>query len=207
MSLSTYALITLDELKAVLQIAGSGQDDLLERVINRASESIEAYLGREIVTRGSITEYHTVDVERRDLYLGQYPLTTVTTVKEGGWSGGSWTAQATLTANTDFLTDTAAGKLVRLLASWMVGLESVQVVYTAGYATTAAVPEAIKDVALSLAARKYSQIRRGGDFAAQTITDGMGSVSRFLPADLLKVEREALATFREWRYGTGPRRA
>lgn len=209
--LSTYALITLDELKEVLQLAGSGQDAVLEGVINRASESIETFLGRELVTRGSLTEYHTRDSSGCDLYLGQLPLTTITTVKEGAWSGGTWTASATLVANTDYVADMAAGKLSRLSSgaqgSWARGFESIQVVYAAGYATTAAVPQAIKDVAIALAARKFGQIKRGGDFSAQSVSDGIGSVSRFLPADLLRMDREALAAFRLWNYGTQPRRA
>lgn len=194
MSVSTYALVSLAELKGVIGIdaAATGQDATIEGVINRASEAIEAYLQRQIVTRGSLTEYHAMSPRAILLNTLQWPITSVTSVQEGQWSG-SWTAAATLTAGTDYVADNAAGQLVRLYTFWQPGFDGVKVVYAAGYASTSVVPGPIKEVCLGLAARKYGQIRRGGDFGAQTTTDAMGTVSRFLPSELLKMEKDALA--------------
>lgn len=205
MALSTYALIDLDELKPVLSIdvVQAGLDTLLEGIVGRASETIEKFLARQIVTRGSRTEYHTIDSTGRDtLLLAQYPIATLTSVAEGSWVAGTWTAAATLAEGTDFVKHAEVGRLVRISGAWRTGHESVKVVYAAGYATTALVPGPIKDVCLSLCARKYSQIRRGGDFGASTISDAVGSVTRFLPSELLANEQASLAPWRNADYAT-----
>lgn len=207
MSLSTYALVTVDELKEVLGIAASGQDAVLEGVIGRATSAIEAVLGRQLVTRGTLTEYHTVEGRTAALVALQFPITTITSVQEGIWSGGSWVPGVTLTAGSGYVADNAAGRLVKLGAFWQVGVDAVKFVYEAGFADSTAVPGDIKDVCLKLAGRKYSQIRRGGDFGAQTTTDAMGSVSRFLPSELLREEKEALSPWRSGNYAPTGRAA
>ena len=67
-------------------------------------------------------------------------------------------------------------------------------------------PGAIKDVCLSLAVRKYAEQRRG-QAGAQSITDGMGSVTRYLPADLLRIEQDQLWQWRDLHQSTTGRRA
>jgi len=208
----TYALASVADLKQVVSIdsLNTGQDSVLELVIKRTSESIETYCQRHFVTRGEITEYHTPLSYCADLYLGQYPVIAITSVKEGSWSGGAWTVGLTLTANSDYLLASNSGRLLRMSAGasafWPMGLDAVQVAYTAGYADTASVPGPIKDVCLSVAARKYSQIRRGGDFSAQSSTDAMGTVSRFLPADLLSLDQKQLYPWRQIVQSTTGRR-
>lgn len=202
MALSTYALVSEAELKGILSIDVTqvGQDSVIQGVINRASEAIETFLGRQIVTRGSITEYHTTDGYLDVLISNQFPVTTVTSIKEGEWSGGVWTAATTLTASTDYVYEAASGRFFRLNSKWKAGRDGVQLVYAAGYANTAAVPGPIKEICLNLAARRYSQIKRGGDFAAQTVSDAVGSVTRFLPSELLTMERQALYAWRSHNY-------
>ncbi len=209
MSLSTYALVTVDEYKTVHSLQGSGMDAALEAVINRVSDMLEAYLGRLVVTRTivgtpatRITEYHTLDSLRSALFLSQYPVITITSVDEGFWSAGTWTSSASFTEGTDYIADKASGKLTRISSgfagSWFCGFEGVRVVYSAGVATTADVPQAIKDVALSLAGRKFREAQRGGE--AQQIQDGLGMTTRFMPSELLRMEKEALGPWRSWDY-------
>jgi hypothetical protein len=202
MSLSTYALASVDELKQKLSISPeqAGQDVTLENILNRASEAIEAFLGRHIVTRGAKTEYHTVSYGRSRLVALQFPVISVTSVKEGAWSAGTWTAAATLTVGTDYVQDATTGLFIRLSACWHSEQDGVQLVYSGGYASTAAVPAPIKAKCLAIAAREYSQLRRGGDFAAQTISDAAGSVTRFLPAELLRSEQADLVHWKTGNY-------
>ena len=207
MSLSTYALITTDELKTALSLSGTTMDAVIEGIINRVSDMLEAYMGRHIITRGGtgITEYHSFDSLRSELFLTQYPIATISSVKEGYWSGGTWVATTTLTILSDYVADMPAGKLIRLssggCASWATGFETVQIIYAAGVAATANVPQAIKDVALSLAARKFREVQRGGE-AAQQYQDGLGMITRFMPSELLRMEKEALGPWRSWDYST-----
>lgn len=199
MSLSTYALITPDEIKEALSLQGTGMDVPLENLANGVSDTVETALRRKIVSRGSLTEYHTLERDVSQITLTQRPILSITTVKEGGWWSGAWTAQLVLTANVDYLSDKPAGKLMRMSGntptSWMLGIDSVQVVYTAGLAaTTALVPAAIKRVALKLACREFQEMRRGGE-GAQQMNDGMGFVTRFMPSELLRLEETALGPF------------
>ncbi len=208
MSLSTYALVTVDELKTAFSLQGSAMDATLEAVINRVSDMLETYLGRLVVTRTTatpatrITEYHTLDSLRSALFLTQYPIITLTSVDEGTWSAGTWTSSASLAEGTDYIADKPSGKLVRISSgcagSWLTGFEGVRVVYSAGVVDTAGVPQAIKDVALSLAARKFKEAQRGGE--TQQVQDGLGMVTRFMPSELLRMEKEALGPWRSWDY-------
>ena len=65
--------------------------DLAEAVITGSSAIIEDYLHRELVTRGTITEYHWLERASHELYLSSYPLITVTSVHEDAtrdvWGG------------------------------------------------------------------------------------------------------------------------
>lgn len=207
--LSTYALISPEELKTALgNLSGAAMDATIEGIINRVSDMIEAHLGRLIVTRTvpatpatRITEYHTLDSSRSVLFLSQYPIITLTSVDEGWWSAGTWTSSLTLTAGTDYIANNPSGKLVRIsggmAGGWLCGMESVRVIYSAGVASTADVPQGIKDVALSLAGRKFRELQRGGD-SAQQVMDGLGMTTRFLPSELLRMEKDALSAYRPW---------
>lgn len=205
--LSTYVLASKNELKRALLIAttdtlADDKEDLLSDCIEFASDEIERFLDRLLVTRGSITEYHTAAPQFAErLYLTQYPPITITSVQEGQWASGTWTAGTTLTASTDYLSEAAAGILIRQsgadVTAWSAGFERVKVVYTAGYATTAAVPIEVRRVAVALASRRFSEMSRGQG-GAQSISDGMGSVTRFLPSELLRMEKEALGSFRRF---------
>jgi hypothetical protein len=206
-ALSTYVLASKNELKRAIGLGTTDtltddQEDKLADALEYASAEIEAFLCRLLVTRGAITEYHTASSQIQDgtaLYLTQHPVITMTSVTEGYWDSGAWSAQDTLTANEDYASDVAAGTLIRLSGSnrtaWDAGHERVRVVYTAGYATTAAVPQGIRGVCVDLAARKHATWTRG-QAGAQSISDGMGSVTRFLPAELLTMEQHKLMLFR-----------
>lgn len=215
-TLSTHSLLTYDEVCRACGVptpgptTGDKWESLLD-VAERATDDLEQALGaRLLVTRGAITEYHTPMPQiPAVLYLGQFPVISITTVKTGYWgSSGSWVAIETLTAGTDYVVDTERGTLTRVSsgapAAWDSGFETVQVVYSGGYANTASVPQRIKRVAAALAGRMLSATSRG-QTDAQTISDGMGSVTRFLPAELLAMERAALAS--ERRYHTTGRAA
>ncbi len=219
-TLSAYSLLSLDETLRACGIATSPAPtgDTLNKLLDvaeRVTDEIEAFLERQIVTRGSpaITEYHTLGVsesllglqvanERQGavLQLGQFPIIAITSVAEGAWAAGTWTASYTLTSS-DYTADTAAGRLIRRsggdTTSWASGFDSVKVVYTAGYSATATVPQRIKRVAAALAARMWGGEKRG--YAdAQSVNDGLGSITRFMPAELLRMERAALASERRY---------
>ena len=212
-TLSTYALASLDEMKRacgvdVLTVQAEGNNflDNLFDSLEFASDEIERFLERHLVTRGALTEYHTADkAQRSELFLGQFPVISITSVTEGYWSAGAFVTGTTLIAGTDYINDAATGRLIRLSGadqySWQSGFERVKVVYAAGYANTAAVPDKIARVCLALAARRFHEVN-SQSAGVQSKTDGLGTVTRFLPAELLRMEQDALAGERR-HYTTG----
>jgi len=59
-SLSAYSLVSLEEIKETLSVSGASKDGALESILNGVTDEIEEYVGRQIVSRGSLTEYHTM---------------------------------------------------------------------------------------------------------------------------------------------------
>lgn len=72
------ALDTIDNVKDVLGIATGGDDDLIEQLQTMADAFVELHCGRSFVG-GTFTEYH--DASERLLFLVNYPVTAVTSVK------------------------------------------------------------------------------------------------------------------------------
>lgn len=211
--ISTYALASLDEMKRACGLnaltpltEGSNLLDNLYDSLEFASDEIERFLERQVVTRGNLTEYHTADsADPCVLYLRQRPIILMTSVIEGYWSAGAFVTSTTLVAGTDYIAETAAGRLIRLSGadptSWASGFERIKVVYSGGYATSAAVADKITRVCLSLAARRFNEVN-SGQAGMQSKTDGLGTVTRWLPAELLKMEQDALAAERRY-HATG----
>lgn len=202
MSLSTYALVSLTELKDHLSVGGAGKDVALEDIINRVSDEIEQYLDRQIVTRGSLTEYHTFTEGACELRTLERPITAVTTVHEDTSLPRTYAATTLLVSGTDYHAVNPSGVIRRingagLLRSWATGYRAIKVVYAAGYASTAAVPTRIKTVALRYAALIWDEQKRGA-FGVSGASDSLGNYTRFASAQLNSDLRAALAPERRW---------
>jgi hypothetical protein len=157
MALWTYALRTVAQVKTSLPLTGSGIDTLIEDCINEASAMVEDAWGRQIVSRGSLTEFHPRDPtavlvsappliygydpllpaspSRPALYVNEWPIVSVTTVNED--SSRTYGGASLLAANTDYIVNNPVGKLTRVAGSlprsWVWSWRAVKVVYIAGY--------------------------------------------------------------------------
>jgi len=206
--LSTYALISLAELNSALGVDAQTdannrpQDDRKEVIINGASLAIEQWLDRHLVTRGSLTEYHTPEPGQTKLYLGEWPVTSVTTVHEHtSWAttalASRYPASTLLVADTDYQADKPTrepdcfGALLRLTGSWASGFRVVKVVYAAGYATTSVVPKAIKAACIELCGLMWRD-RSKNEFGVISRTDATGSITRNVPAILTDLMQSQL---------------
>ena len=203
MSLWTYAIITAAELKAELsgssQIVPEADKADLESACNRASAAVEGLLRREVVTRGSVVEYHSPSRPACHLSLLQYPVISVTSIYEDEDWPRTYGAAYLLTASTDYQVVGVNGKVARLtssgLSTWACGWRTIKVTYSAGWAL-ANVPLEIKDACLKLAALEYREQKRGQQ-GLSAISDQLGNVQRFaragvtpeLQRDLLKYTR------------------
>jgi len=206
MALSTYTLFTLTEFKEQLSISGDGKDTPIEQIINRATATVEAYLGRQLVTRGNLTESHTPDGCFADLYLLEWPIITVTTVHES--AERAYDADSLLTVADDYIVSKPAGKIHRVFSGgggqrvWLPGFRTVQVVYSAGYANRSAVPDDIRSVCWDLMARKWN-VDRSASHGVASLSDATGTVTRFLPSELLSLERQTLDMHRRVEFAGG----
>ena len=197
MSVSTYSLLSVDELKDHLQVSGSGKDRVLELILNRVTDEIEEYLGRQIVTRTTadpltrLTEYHTMPAETCELKTLEWPIITVTTVHEDITMPRAYGAAALLVAGTDYeiVINAKPRSVIRriyypgLVSQWLTGHRAIKVVYSAGYADTASVPERIKAVATRYAALIWDEHKRGA-YGVSGQADGMGNYTRFASPQL-----------------------
>jgi hypothetical protein len=154
MALAANALIGLSDLKIFMSITSSSQDTQLESAIGYASTLIESYLERQITTRGSLIEYHSIEPPAScELYLGEWPIISVTSVYEDM----TRVYATALVADTDYIVSKPGGKLIRVEAgsgtlAWLSGFRTVKVVYEAGRLSPgASTPEGATAVPLDLA--------------------------------------------------------
>ncbi len=206
-NLSAYALVDIDEFKEWLgEPEGDAKDEIMRSAINSASDRIENYLGRHIISRGSITEYHTFTSGNQDydLYTKQWPIISVTSVHEDTNRG--YGADYLLTVNTDYIVIQPEGVLIRTNSStseqqlWSTGFRAIKVVYTAGYATRDDVPNGLKRICLNFAAEIYKEITRQ-NFGMSDISDSVGSYKRFGPAILTSGMEKELDFYRRYTFG------
>ena len=179
---------------------GGAKQELAEAAITGSSAIIETYLRRGLVTRGTITEYHWLEESTHELYLSSYPIIALTSVHEDAARG--YGASYLLTAGTDFVAVNKEGKLIRTssattgIRNWLMAFEGTKVVYTAGYASTATIPETVKDVCKRLTREVYIEITK--NLAGLTgATDAMGTISRIGPAMLTSGMKYDLANYRK----------
>lgn len=183
MALYSYSILALDELKRYLGVQGTEKDDLLEDIANEVTDEFERHLGRLLVTRGAITEYHTLpsgwSLRTTELRPRQWPIITLTSVHESLDWPRVYTAATLLTVAEDYEIVRVQRDYIRRLGShWPCGTRTVKLVYAAGYATTAAVPGRIKAQAKAYAALRWAELNRGA-FGVSSMSDPQGNFTRF----------------------------
>ena len=196
MALSSYALIDLPTLKSYKGVEGTGEDDRLISAINAASAWIETATERHFVTRGAVTEYHSLDKWGiHTITLSQSPIITLTSVHESTGSPRVYDATSILTTATDYLavSNVDRAQIRRLsssdLTDWAVGYRCIQVIYSYGYASTATIPADLAFLATYLAYSIYKEADRGWH-GMVSVSDAQGSVTRLgrhLPPEMKAV--------------------
>lgn len=166
MSLSPYALITLQDAKEHLTIVGADSDPVIEGLVNTATEAIEEFCGeRELVTREAL-EVHDGDGSN-ELQLRQYPVTDVSLVEF--WDGTAW-----LPYDPDdyglYIVEPVLDTIGFRNLCFPRGRQNVRVTRTAGFtATPSKLKEACRQAVLSIWKQKDRQI---ADIAAMSIPGG-----------------------------------
>lgn len=196
MAVPNHSIISVAELKGHLNAGGAEQAANLELACTIASAAIEARVNRRIVSRGSITEYHTIRASEQleELYVSQWPIATITTLHEDETWPRAYGAGSLLVAGTDY--EIVGPDRIRRLASsggwpswWKVGTRIVRNVFVAGYqgldgTPTAlnggqALPYDLKQAALFVAASIFKEADRQR-WGVSAVTDATGNYTRFL---------------------------
>jgi hypothetical protein len=132
---------TKERVKDLLQITGTSQDDVLDRLITSTSQRIESFIDRPLQSSARTEEY-SIKPRQNTLFLRAYPLNTqasVTTVKVAG----DWDfAAATAVDSSSYHVDLDTGMLhfnyyptTNYLGNNMATAPNiVQIVYTGGFA-------------------------------------------------------------------------
>lgn len=140
----TLLAVPLEDAKAHLRVEGSDDDALITSMINAATEAADQMTGRALMPQ---TWQLSLDCFPVALQLTRIPVVSVTSLKYLDGDGVDQTL-----ANTEYtldnLDDFAAARVTPAYGkSWpsaRLDVNSVRLVFTAGYADETKVPEAIK---------------------------------------------------------------
>ena len=144
-------LITLQEYKTAQAITQPKDDARLNVLIPSVSQLIKTYCGNSFVDYYSSnkTETFTIDWGTHVVELTESPVNAIVSVQEAQSYGGAYTTLTTAAQEYALSTETAC--VYRTTTSgyrnWPVGIETVKVVYTAGYS---AIPGDLKLAVLDL---------------------------------------------------------
>ena len=144
-------LITLQEYKTAQAITQPKDDARLNVLIPSVSQLIKTYCGNSFVDYYSSnkTETFTIDWGTHVVELTEGPVNAIVSVQEAQSYGGAYTTLTT--AAQEYALSTETDCVYRTTTSgyrnWPVGIETVKVVYTAGYS---AIPGDLKLAVLDL---------------------------------------------------------
>lgn len=128
-------LITLETYKQAKAITGAKDDERLDIIVSSVNQLVKTYCNNSIIDYAvtPYTEYVSTDFPTNQHTLTEFPVLTIEEV----WERSHPTeAYVQLTAGEDFVLDRRSDTLYRVGANWMLGIEAIKVVYTAGYAST-----------------------------------------------------------------------
>ncbi len=188
-------LVSLEYAKAwaKAKMSASPDDDLLILLIQSASENIEEEIDLETITRGTITEDHSIrSPDVAQIWTLQRPIILVSEVNNDvNLAFGTGTKFAT----DEFIVDKDLGRITRVASggSWpsvfTMGLNATRIIYTSGVADKDTVPVSLKSACMETVAVYYYHITRE-QFGVNSISDEQGNRSfvsfDFLPKSVMK---------------------
>lgn len=175
---------------------GSTDDVLLQKLITSASRFILKYLNYPTLLTASYSDVFDGNGIAKTRSLQFKPVTAITSVIVGG---------VTIPQSTDriasgwylALDSTGFGKVVLIgnAFEFCKGLSNCAVVYVAGYATQAAIPEDLQQLCVDLVALKYKRRTTTG-MVSQAI--GAGATTSYLTADMSADMKGVLNQYRRF---------
>lgn len=163
------SLTTLSTVKEYLGLTGTGEDSLLNRLMDWATDFIHSYCGR-IFPQGNYDEYTDGD-GTETLLSHQFPVISVNSLEVDG----------AVKDSASFVLYAPLGLLKLKSGVFPRGKKNVRLQYTAGYAT---LPKDIEQACIELVALKYYD--RGKERLGVTSSEGTSFVSQ-LPQEIKQV--------------------
>ena len=185
MSLETYALATVADVKDFLGLGATAEPDesLFETLINNVSVFFASYCGVDQFKSKTYTEYHDGNGSRF-VFPYQTPINTVIELNED--SDWVWGSDTTIGEDDYRIVDKAYIVYDGLFA---IADQSIKIEYNAGYAT---IPLDLKQACIEEVVRKYKH-RRDLDVSSKSAQDGTTS---YITKDLLPSTKLTLDKYR-----------
>lgn len=167
-------LVTLEEVKAELQITGTETDDYLALLITRMSTIIESFCRRIFAVEGLEETFRLRGQASESLVLDRDPVTAVTSVAADGIA----------LDGDEYEYDAEAGLLYRLVGDDQVLWtgSSIVVAYSAGYAIT---PGPVQKAMFDMIKLGQASRTRDPSLRSENILEGLYSYTLFVPTDMV----------------------
>ncbi len=183
------AIVDLDYAKAwaTTNMEAGPDDDLLQGLVNTASDNFELELDLEVISRGVINEVHDIKTFNMwEIWLLQLPVYSFQTLKND--PGRDFTNPNADIPADERIVDLERGKVTRMGSGsaypsiFTAGLGAVEAVYAAGFkspitatpTTAPDVPDKIKGLVMETAASYYYHLQQHG-FNTTSISDEQGN--------------------------------
>lgn len=177
-------LITIDTYKQAKAISSSKEDERLLFLVPAVSQLVKTYCGNSFVDYNSTpyTEYITVEWETNVIQLTETPLIDIYSIAIR--PDYSYTSYEEVPYG-DYITNRRTDTVVKREGYWPIGIESVEVIYTAGYVLSGpgSLPEDLKLAVIDLITYylkdEYKALRMMSGATMQnaptsTMSDGVG---------------------------------
>lgn len=190
---TSSGLCTLQELKDHLELTTSDRDEILRRLIMRATSFIESYCQRSFIAQ-SHTERYVGDNTRR-LNLKNFPVIAITSIADV--SDQAFFSFGASDEHVEWECYYECG-ILELLASAFPAWppRAIQIVYTAGFVT---LPEDLRQVCIELAAAKFYLMDKQRQGILQKMVGGQTVMYR--PDDLSPAQKMVLDNYARITYG------
>ncbi len=199
-------LVSKAELKTYLNFSGTGEDTLLDEIIEHVSSEIEFYCDRLFAAEAGRVEYPSGGTELLSLKL--FPITSVASIYEDAerefgsgtlldssnyYVGGDYAARGYVIRSNTWRRELSG---VARSVFWIKGPNVIKVTYSGGYTVTdgvAAVPDSLKKTVLRQCAYLWDRRMNLGTASA---SGGDGSASFIGAYDLLPNVKRDLQPYR-----------
>jgi len=185
MSLHSYSLTTLANLKEVLGITDNTQNSLLTNLINRATDIIEKYCNgkRFLLTTYTREEYN--GTGSKMISLNHFPIITLTAYEQNQGTIGDPSWSTVEASGIKAINETGQ---VYYSFGFARGIRNYRFTYTAGYAT---IPTDLEQACLDICVYIYN-VRKNSGMKSESLgeysytkDDAIGNVIKDLGIDLM----------------------